>query len=532
MKRTTTLILSLIIAASAISQNLTMELKDSSNLKKCKMDNQYDYENYLSPYPPKKKNNWAIGLGVGSPLILGDVRPLMMESFGADLKIRKAFSHVFSLRFQSVFAEMKGIDSKTKDPAPDNHKTRMTDNTLQAVFTLNNINFHKKQSKVGFNVFVGGGVATNFTQFNLLDENGNPYDYSGLSNVETPSDRRFSVNEIRNILDDGYETSINPEDGKAKIKNTTILPSLVFGGGMDIYLSKRVDLALESRLSRHFTDNLDGYQQGKGNDWFLYSSVGVNFKIGKRTQPLYWENPLNESYYKIMDLKQNSDPATSFQDMDQDGVADILDRDLNTPFGAAVTTTGEALDSDKDGIPDYRDEEVFSPKDAKVYSNGVAIDTDGDGIADVLDQDNSTPDGALVDANGREIKNLGGSGPAPSVNNILYMRGVDVWSIFFDSDDYNVKQEYHAIILNLASYMIEDPSASLILTGYTDSRSSAEYNLELSKKRANSVLAYFTKLGIDPGRFEVQFKGEQELLIEENNSLGQQLNRRVTLKVK
>ena len=461
-------------------------------------------------------------------MILGDVRSYLLGSYGADIKVRKAFTHFFSMRWQTIFSEIKGIDYANTYANPDNYRTRMTDNTLQAVFSLNNLKFHKKQSKLGVNLFLGGGFASSFTQYNLLDENGNAYDYSGLSAVETFGDRRFSVNEIKNILDKGYETTASIADGNASLKDTRILPSLVVGAGFDIYLSKRVDLSLESRLSRHFTDNLDGYQQGNGDDWFMYSSLGLNFKIGKREEPLYWQNPALAAYDRIMALEQSADPATSFQDIDMDGVADILDQDLNTPYGAEVNTHGVALDSDNDGVPNYRDKQLASPDGARVDANGVAIDSDKDGVPDVLDLDNKTVTNAMVDANGREIK----GGNAAPVGNILYMRGVDVWSIFFDSDDYSVAAEYHAIILNLASYMIEDPNASLIVTGYTDSRSSAEYNLMLSKKRANSVVEYFTKLGIDASRFDIQFKGEEDLLINENSALGQQLNRRVTLKVK
>jgi outer membrane protein OmpA-like peptidoglycan-associated protein len=513
-------------SAGVVAQNMTMELEDSLNLKKNQYDSQYDYENMLSPFPPKKKNNWAVGFGVGSPMILGDVKSYLLGSYGADLKIRKALSHVFSLRWQSIFSEIRGIDFSNGVTSPDNHKTRMTDNTLQAVFTLNNIKFHQKKSKLGVNLFLGGGFASSFTQFNLLDGNSNAYDYSGLSNVETFGDRRFSSNEISNMLDDGFETTATIADGDASINSTRILPSIVMGMGFDIYLSKRIDLALETRLSRHFTDDLDGFNVGNGEDWFMYSSIGMNFKIGKREEPLYWQNALDAPYQRIMALEQVADPTTSFQDGDQDGVLDIFDKDLNTFFGVEVNTQGVDLDSDRDGVPNFRDKELNSPDGARVDVNGFAIDTDKDGVPDIKDLDNNTLANAMVDVNGREV-NGGSSG-----GSVLYMRGVDIWSIFFDSDDFNVKTEYHAIILNLASFMIEDPDASLIVTGYTDSKSSAEYNMMLSKKRANSVLAYFTRLGIDASRFDIQFKGEEGLLINEGNALTQQLNRRVTLRVK
>ena len=521
------LMMNLFFGSSFFAQNLSMELNDSVNLKKCQYDRQYDYENMLSSFPPKKKNNWAIGIGLGSPMIMGDVKANLLGSYGADLKVRKAFSHLFSMRWQSIFAEINGIDYDKTYTDPANYKTRMTDNTLQAVFTLNNLNFHKKKTKLGVNLFLGGGFTSSFTQYNLLDENGNAYDYSNLSNIETYGDRRFSANEVKGMLDGSYETSAKIKKGELSIKDTRILPSMVMGAGLDIYLSKRVDLALESRISRHFSDNLDGLKRGNGDDWFMYSSVGVNFKIGKREEPLYWQNPAIGSYERILALEKGADPATSFQDLDMDGVLDIFDQDLNTPYGVEVTTLGVPVDSDRDGVPDYKDKQLASPDGARVDVNGIAIDTDKDGVPDVLDLDNKTVANAQVDVHGREIK-----GGSSTKNNILYMRGVDVWSIFFASDDFTVKPEYHAIILNLASFMIDDPNATLIVTGYSDSRSSAEYNLVLSKKRANSVVSYFTKLGINANRFEIQYKGEEGLLIEDASNLSQQLNRRVTLRVK
>jgi OOP family OmpA-OmpF porin len=513
------------------AQETDLSLKDSTDLKKCQYESQYDYENFLSAYPPNKKNNWAIGIGIGSPIILGDVRSLLSQSYAADIKIRKAFSHVFSMRFQTIFAETKGVNYRFHPindviSAPLNHRTRITDNTLQAVFTLNNINFHKSQAKLGFNAFVGGGFTTSYSRFNLLDANGNFYDYTTLSNVETFFDRRFVVNEVLNLLDDGFETENQIQDNEAHIKNTRILPSIVLGAGLDVYLSKRVDLALETRLSKHFSDNLDGLSYGTGDDWFVYSSVGVNFKIGKNQEPLYWQNPLQNTYQAILNLKQAQDPSTSFQDYDQDGILDYLDKDPSTPMGVEVDANGIALDSDKDGIPNYIDKEKFTPNGAKVDKFGVALDTDADGVPDFKDQESNSAANAQVDAKGRTIK--GGSTENPA----LLFKSVEVWTVFFDTDDYEVRDDYENVLLNLASYLIEVPDAKLIVTGYADSRSSAEYNLELSKKRANSVVAFFTKVGIPANRFEIQFKGKEDLLVTETSDIEQQLNRRVTLKLK
>jgi OmpA-OmpF porin, OOP family len=526
MRKILPLLLLSFITMQVIAQE-TFELKDSTALCKKSYDKQFDYENNLSAFPPKKKSNWTVGVDFGSSMILGDARPYFLDNMGASFKLEKSFTHLFSLRLQSLFAEMHGYSYFEHNGLYHNYKARMTDNSLQAVFHLNNVSFYNKQPKVSFKFFGGLGFASSFLQTNLLDADGNLYDYSGIADVETFTDRRFVVNQIRNLLDDGYETVIKPAAGTAAIGDTRILPSLVFGTGMDFHLTKRLDLALEARVSKHFTDNLDGFQYGNNQDWLIYMSAGLNFKIGKNTEPLYWQNPISTSYESIMELKAAQDPSSWFEDTDGDGVPDIIDQDPYTPKGVAVDPRGIPLDSDGDGVPDYLDKQPFSPKGALVDNFGVAVDTDGDGVPDIHDLEPNTPKGALVDIHGREITG-GGTG------RILSVKGVDVWTIFFDTDDFKVKSEYNAILLNLASFMIEYPEARILVTGYTDNRFTEEYNLQLSKKRASTVLEKFKNLGIDSKRFEMEYKGKSDFLIDatkEDSDLRHQLNRRVTLRV-
>lgn len=401
-----------------------------------------------------------------------------------------------------------------------NYKTRMTDNTLQGVFRLNNANFHKRNPKVLFKLIVGAGVATSFTQQNLLDENGMPYDYSEIADVETFGDRRFVANQLNNLVSDNYETVVEPTSSEASFRSTRILPSVMFGAGLDFYLSKAVDLSLEGRISRHFTDNLDGLVSGSGEDWFIYLSAGLNFKLGKNRQAVQWENPLASAYDDLMTLKQNQDLDYIFQDLDGDGVPDYIDQDLNTPPGVRVDTKGVPLDSDGDGVPDYLDKEPFTPKGAEVDEFGVAIDSDGDGVPDIFDLEPNTPKGALVDVSGRQIK--GGSGDAGAINN---------WAIFFDTDGFRIKNEYNAVVNNVATYLAENPEVKVKLVGYADTRYTAEYNLQLSNRRVNEVANRFKALGIDESRIQTEAKGDSKVVVDVDSkaSLKHQLNRRVTI---
>ena len=58
---------------------------------------------------------------------------------------------------------------------------------------------------------------------------------------------------------------------------------------------------------------------------------------------------------------------------------------------------------------------------------------------------------------------------------------------------------------------------SFLLEGHTDVRGSAEYNLDLSNKRADAVKEYLVmKHGVDAGRLFTEGKGETELADKQN----------------
>jgi outer membrane protein OmpA-like peptidoglycan-associated protein len=67
----------------------------------------------------------------------------------------------------------------------------------------------------------------------------------------------------------------------------------------------------------------------------------------------------------------------------------------------------------------------------------------------------------------------------------------------------------------------------VVVEGYTDSVGSAEYNLELSRARAEAVKAYLVKRGIAPGRLDVQGFGATKFVAGNDTAAGREGNRRV-----
>ena len=75
------------------------------------------------------------------------------------------------------------------------------------------------------------------------------------------------------------------------------------------------------------------------------------------------------------------------------------------------------------------------------------------------------------------------------------------------------------------------PSLSITVTGHTDNTGNEVANIELSKARAESVAAYLTKHGIDPGRLKAIGVGSDTPVASNKNAAGRHMNRRIEFKV-
>ncbi len=85
----------------------------------------------------------------------------------------------------------------------------------------------------------------------------------------------------------------------------------------------------------------------------------------------------------------------------------------------------------------------------------------------------------------------------------------------------------------VATLIKRNPNATFTLEGYTDSYGSDAYNLELSRRRAESVKAYLVSaLGINPAQIETKGFGKANLLTSPDASIEEQeVNRRVVVVV-
>jgi OOP family OmpA-OmpF porin len=100
------------------------------------------------------------------------------------------------------------------------------------------------------------------------------------------------------------------------------------------------------------------------------------------------------------------------------------------------------------------------------------------------------------------------------------------------SSDYIKTDQNQRFITAAQEYLAKNKDHKLILTGHTDNEDSAEWNLTLSKKRANAVRNQFILMGIAPGRIVARGKGEWEPKASNDTPQGKRANRRVAIVVK
>jgi OOP family OmpA-OmpF porin len=115
-----------------------------------------------------------------------------------------------------------------------------------------------------------------------------------------------------------------------------------------------------------------------------------------------------------------------------------------------------------------------------------------------------------------------------TVKTIDYLAGFKVDNIQFDFNSSAIPSGFYGELNKLGDFLREHPKTYVVLSGYTDGTGSDEYNLQLSRRRAESVQDYLTKYaGLNIGRIITQWYGRKDPIASNSTEDGQQQNRRV-----
>ena len=103
--------------------------------------------------------------------------------------------------------------------------------------------------------------------------------------------------------------------------------------------------------------------------------------------------------------------------------------------------------------------------------------------------------------------------------------------IYFDSGKSELKSESFAILDSAVFYLKKDTLKTLFLTANTDAQGAAAENQALSLRRSQSTILYFIEKGIKKNKITSLELGENDPTASNNDEIGRQKNRRVTIEV-
>ncbi|UFS71703.1 OmpA family protein [Geomonas sp. RF6] len=100
--------------------------------------------------------------------------------------------------------------------------------------------------------------------------------------------------------------------------------------------------------------------------------------------------------------------------------------------------------------------------------------------------------------------------------------------IEFDIDQALIRPEYHNEIAKVGEFMKKYPTTTAVIEGHTDNVGNAEYNMDLSQRRAQAVVDYLCdKFGIDGSRLSARGYGLTRPIADNATEQGRQQNRRI-----
>jgi OOP family OmpA-OmpF porin len=101
--------------------------------------------------------------------------------------------------------------------------------------------------------------------------------------------------------------------------------------------------------------------------------------------------------------------------------------------------------------------------------------------------------------------------------------------VFFGFNKYNLTSEALRVISEAVVAAKDTGSATVLITGHTDTVGSNDYNMRLSMRRSNAVKAEMVRQGIPTSAISSTGKGETELLVQTADGVKEPQNRRATI---
>ena len=415
--------------------------------------------NTVKPFTGSKEfRKFSVGLNAGvltpSVVIGGSndyTNPQFTLGYGAN--VRYQFNHYFALQADYLGGSLKGNqDANLGNGAPPTQRVVKSFKTkikyaasLNGQFTFGNVNWLREKNTIVPYVSAGLGLVGYEVEISK----------TSLTDPQTPYDDKPSKKEL-------------------------FVP---VGLGFKINVARMVNLDLGYRMQFVDGDNFDGYSYwtvpaGQSStvkkDKFSYGFIGLEFALGNKAKPqLLFDNPAsrtNSNLQTQIDTVKTTIDALK-NDTDGDGVADIFDREPNTPAGSPVDSHGVTKDTDGDGVPDWKDKQLITPTECQ------PVDADGVG---------KCPEPACCTELRDQMAKAAMEPACPADYPSLSMKGA------------SLSKDVKAMLATVASKLQEKPTCTITITAYPGASKAQQ---SLADKKLDAVKNYLVEtLGVSADR--------------------------------
>ncbi|HZZ39799.1 MAG TPA: OmpA family protein [Acidobacteriaceae bacterium] len=108
---------------------------------------------------------------------------------------------------------------------------------------------------------------------------------------------------------------------------------------------------------------------------------------------------------------------------------------------------------------------------------------------------------------------------------------VNMSDVLFGFNKFDLKTDAQIKLAKVSGILLTYPNLKVQVEGYTDNVGSAEYNQQLSEKRAMAVQSFLISQGVAPGNMTAQGFGPADPVADNSSSSGRAQNRRVEMVV-
>ena len=139
--------------------------------------------------------------------------------------------------------------------------------------------------------------------------------------------------------------------------------------------------------------------------------------------------------------------------------------------------------------------------------------------------------GNRMDQQAQEIENTIPGAEVTRVGEGINVTFDESSGVYFATESYSLNNKSRTTLNQLAEIFKEYPKSLILVEGHTDNTGSEDYNMTLSKNRAQSVTNFLVDQGISTGRFTTKWYGETQPKYDNSTVEGRSNNRRVELAI-